>query len=261
MMRLCCVISGTFPASTAEMIDSYNIITLYVAITDSIILDHILGRNGRGPNFTIGSFVFSLGEEYLGYYTITYNGISLPFQFIPIYTLNECGPQSNLNFVEFIWDFYMLKCKLFAITAVPFDDENIRVLYLKHHRAASDGWTMRSLCYTCSNYHKNIVKNFVHNFDLSKNCTCNLYLRQPPSLRGLASQAVFRFMFNIEQFELSHETTYDQFVYAVHSRQVPLQNLIPNSYPKLNCRFTKELDDNSDHRLHLHCANETGITL
>jgi hypothetical protein len=34
MIGLCCIISGIFPAFTAEMIDSYNIITLYIAITD-----------------------------------------------------------------------------------------------------------------------------------------------------------------------------------------------------------------------------------
>jgi hypothetical protein len=64
----------------------------------------------------------------------------------------------------------------------------------------------------------------------------------------------------MEQFQLSHETTYDQFVYAVRSKQVPLQNEIPNSYPKLNCKFTRETNDN-DHRLHLHCADEIGIIL
>ena len=67
MMGLCCIISGIFPAFTAEMIDSCNIITLYVAITDSIILDHILGRNGREPKFTIDSFVFALGEDFWNY--------------------------------------------------------------------------------------------------------------------------------------------------------------------------------------------------
>ena len=97
LMGLCCVISGTFPAFTAEMINSYNIITLCIAITDSIILDHILGRNGREPNFTIGSFVFSFGEDDLGDYTIMYNGISLTFQIFPIDTLNERGPHSNIN--------------------------------------------------------------------------------------------------------------------------------------------------------------------
>jgi len=85
LMGLCCVISGTFPAFTAEMINSYNIITLCIAITDSIILDHILGRNGREPNFTIGYFVFSLGEDFWNY-NITYTGISVPLQIIPIPT-------------------------------------------------------------------------------------------------------------------------------------------------------------------------------
>jgi hypothetical protein len=67
MMGLCCIILGIFPAFTAEMIDSYNITTLYIAITDSIILEHILGRNGREPNFTIDSFVLSLGEDFWNY--------------------------------------------------------------------------------------------------------------------------------------------------------------------------------------------------
>ena len=184
------------------MINSYNIITLYFAITDSIILDHILRRNRKGPNFTIDSFVFSFREEDLGDYTIMYNGISLPFQIIPIDTLNECGPQSNLNFVEFIWDFYTMKCKLFAIRAVPFDNEAIRVTCLKHHRAASDRWTIGSLCYNCTKYH-NFIRNFLHNCDLSRNCMCNLYLHQPPSLRGLESQAVFHFKFNIKHLIIS----------------------------------------------------------
>jgi hypothetical protein len=92
----------------------------------------IFGRNGKVPNFTIGSFVFSFGEEDLVDYTITYNGISVPFQIFPIDTLKQCGSHSNLNFVEFIWNFYLMKYKMNAITAVPFD-ENIRVLYLKHH--------------------------------------------------------------------------------------------------------------------------------
>jgi hypothetical protein len=83
MMGLCCVISRIFPAFTAEMLNSYNIITLYIAITDSNISDHILKRTGREPNFTLDSLVFSLREDFWNY-NITYNVISLPFQFIPI---------------------------------------------------------------------------------------------------------------------------------------------------------------------------------
>jgi hypothetical protein len=75
MMGLCCIISGLFPAFIAEMMDSYNTVTLYIAITNSIILDHILERNGRDPNFKIASFVFSMRED-LWNYTVTFHGIS-----------------------------------------------------------------------------------------------------------------------------------------------------------------------------------------
>jgi hypothetical protein len=93
---------GICPAFTTEMIDSYNIITLYIAVTDSIIFDHILGRNGREPNFTIDPLYFHWGKIFG---IIMYNGISLTFHIIPTDTLNKCRPHSNQNLVEFVWNY------------------------------------------------------------------------------------------------------------------------------------------------------------
>jgi len=59
----------------------------------------------------------------------------------------------------------------------------------------------------------------------------------------------------MEHFELTHETTYDQYVCALHSKKVPYQNLITNTYPKLICKFTAER--NRCDRLHLDCIRET----
>jgi hypothetical protein len=143
---------------------------------------------------------------------------------------------------------------MFAITAVPFD-KDLRVLYLKHHRAASDGRTIHWLCYRCRNDYKNNIRNLFNKCNLSDKGTCKLCLRHPPSLRGLASRTIFHFTYNIEHFTLTHETTYDQYVYAVHSKQVPFRNLIPNMYPKLMCKFTKEI--NRDDKLHFDCVCET----
>ena len=208
-MGLCCAISGSFPAFTAEMLDSYDIMTLNVAITDSIIVDYILGINGiMVQNFTVVSFVFSHREAY--YFSITYNDISLDFKIITLDTLKNCGPLSNLNFVEFLWDASSKeKCTSFAITAVPFPNEIIRVTCFKYYRAASDGLTMRALCYTCTEFHTHHTRKTYspHTCKLSKDCACNLCLRQPPSLRGLAFQAVFHLTFSIENFKLSPETT------------------------------------------------------
>ena len=127
---------------------------------------------------------------------------------------------TTFHLVEFVWNYSnIMKCTVFAIVAVPFD-KDLRVLYLKHHRAASDGWTIYSSCYRCRNDYKNNISNSLHNCNLSNNYTCNLCLRQPPSLRGLVSQTVCHFTYNIEHFTLTHETTYDQYVYAVHSKKL-----------------------------------------
>jgi hypothetical protein len=75
---------------------------------------------------------------------------------------------------------------------------------VKHHRAASDGWAIHSLCSNCRNDFGINIWNLIYNCNLSENCTCNLHLRQPPSLRGLAGDFVFHFKFNTEHFSLTH---------------------------------------------------------
>jgi len=211
-------------------------------------------------NFTFGSFVFSHQEA--EYFNVTYSDISLGLKIKTIDTSKNCGPQSNLNFVEYLWgSSFKQKYELFAITAVPFPNEIIRVAYLKHYRGASDGLTMRGLCYTGTEFHtrSTVTLYSQHTCKLPKDCACNICLRQPPSLRGLTSQAVFHLTFNIENFKLSPDTTYDLFEYAVRSNRVPIQNLIPNSFPILNLMFTHE--SNSVLNLHRHCANKTGFDL
>jgi hypothetical protein len=71
-------------------------------------------------------------------YEITLEDISVPFQIVAIDTSKECGPRSNLNFVDFVWNYLiLLKFKKYAIVTVTFDTP--KILYLKHHRAASEG--------------------------------------------------------------------------------------------------------------------------
>jgi len=170
------------------------------------------------PDFIIDSFIFSFKGDFW-IYNVTHYGISLPFQIVPIDTIKECGPHSNLNLVEFVLDFSaFIKCKMFAITAVPLDNDNSpRILYVKHNQAASEGWMIHSLCSNCRNDFKINIRNLIYNCNLSETCTCNLRLHQPPSLRRLVSHFVFHFKCNIEDFSLTHETTYDQYKYAKKS--------------------------------------------
>jgi len=66
-----------------------------------------------------------------------------------------------------------------------------------------------------------------------RSCRLNLCLRQPPTLRGLASYTVFHFTFHFNQFTLPCITLYKQYQHAVNSNIVPNQKFIPHTYPVL----------------------------
>ena len=81
-------------------------------------------------------------------YDVTHSDISIIFQILPVDTLQECGPHSSLNFVQFLGNHLaLLNIKMYAIVPVPTDIPCI--LYMKHHRAASDGGMTNSLCDPC----------------------------------------------------------------------------------------------------------------
>jgi hypothetical protein len=127
------------------ILSSCYVITLCTARTNSIVLDLLLKRNvNRGR---MGHFAFKFREENDDFMNceITLGDISIHFQIVVIDTSKECGPCSSLNFVEFIWNhIVLLQFKKYAIVAIPF--ETSKILYLKHHRATSDGWKTILLC-------------------------------------------------------------------------------------------------------------------
>jgi len=88
---------------------------------------------------------------------------------------------------------------MYAVVAITSDTPYI--LCIKHHRADSVGWATDSLCDICSNQYKGIHSASIDDCNFSVSCKCKVCLRQPPSLRGLASHTVFHFISNIKQFK------------------------------------------------------------
>jgi hypothetical protein len=127
--------------------------------------------------FRIYSFIFSFKEDFF-YYVITYYVIPLPFQIVRVYIIKECGPQSNLNSVEFVWNFSTsIKLKTVAIAAVPFhNDISPHNLYVKKHRAARDGFMIQSLCSNCRSTFKMHIRNLTSNCKLSEKCIYVTYV-------------------------------------------------------------------------------------
>jgi hypothetical protein len=68
-------------------------------------------------------------------------------------------------------------------------------------------------------------------------CSCIMCKRQPPSLRDICSDIYFR---NIQNFELTVLTTFEQYVSAVNSEQVHFEQLLPPEFPLIRIRFRYE---------------------
>jgi len=171
---------------------------LHIARTSSSILENFYRK---AETFVIEPFQFRITErqEYHAFpdfstYEITFEDVTLAFSVTiidvstfygePVYS----GSKSNINFSEFIWEYlYCFAVKSYSIVCVPFNTPT--VLYLQHHRSNSEGWKSLVLCNNCVKEILNILKPMVGNCISDPSCRCNVCLRQPPSLRNLASHS------------------------------------------------------------------------
>jgi len=122
---------------------------------------------------------------------------------------------------------------------------------------ASGGWTQTSLCRSCVLNYLPVFDDFIPECSDSTSCRCHVCLRQPPSLRNLASYAVFHITHNLSEFTLSSETLYHHYVRAVKSKNVPVERLIPNTIPHLCCTFARVKDSHSVKRYHKACVEHS----
>jgi len=120
--------------------------------------------------------------------------------------------------------------------------------------ADSGGWTQTSLCRSCVLNYRPVFDDFIPECSDSTSCRCNVCLRQPPSLRSLASYAVFHITNNLSEFTLSSETLYPHYVRAVKSEIVPAVRRIPNTFPHLRCTFARSKDSLIVKRYHKACV-------
>ena len=127
---------------------------------------------------------------------------------------------------------------MYAIVSVPLSTPT--VFYLRHHRAASEGWTSGSQCTECSKEFKLLLQPFVGNCTKTYSCRCNVCLRQPPSLRSLASYTVFHLTFNLSAFTLTSKTLYYQYLYAAESGIVSDDRLVPHEFTSLYNNFVRD---------------------
>jgi hypothetical protein len=78
-----------------------------------------------------------------------------------------------------------------------------------------------------------------------------------------ASHVLFTLTLNIERFELTANTTYDAYFFAVRSGRVAFDRLLPPAFPRISTYFIFLADPNLKRHKHcpsggrLNCAHET----
>ena len=259
-LNICCALMGTYPAYVAGVlsshyVDSLRLSQLCIARTKSPILDNIYRKF---PTFEIGPFRFHItaDEEYANcpdysVYDITHDDVTVPFLLVVVDVSVHFGSIYSINLVEFMWEnACIFAFKMYAKICVPLDTPTF--FYLNNHGDISGGWSPDYLCKECLDKFQPLLRPFIGNCTGTRSCRSNVYLRQAPSLRSLASYTVFHLTFNLSEFKLTRRTLYHQYVYAVKSDIVPFDRLIPLTFPKLQCTFVR--DDRCDVRKRFHKA-------
>ena len=142
--------------------------------------------------------------------------------FFGVSTTKDCGPESNLDLVQFCWDyaerFSSIKYAIMILPKfcfkLPFGISLIKTICIQYYRARSDGWKDKVNCITCTSQYKATLKPLVH-CPIPAACRCNICLRQPPSLHDAASHVLFRHVYNIQHLlRFGSSTTFNEYVYA-----------------------------------------------
>ena len=244
---------------TAGLIHSYASGSIFVALTYVPLLDLLFRRLANPPDeFLIGGFKFVLAdaddELDICFYTVTRGeSFSMLISFFGIETPVQCGPPYNLNLAHFIWEYSeRLSFVKHAILLFPSNCRHPPLIFLKYYRARSDGGSDVDECQACTERYQEALRPF-HNCELPNICHCNICTRQPPSLRDSASHILFKWVLDLERFELTCYTTYSQYDFAIVSGRVDELHLLPPNFPRIVIRFRFRTFEN---RFHHHCQGE-----
>jgi len=241
----------------AGLFDTYNLASLFIAMTYSPFLQHLFQQDPELPfNFYDHGFLFEFLHvdvvEDIFYYDISYGSeFKMSFAFCGVDTTQNCNPSSNLDFVNFIWQNYeRFTFAKYCLTFVRRDYlAPPELVCLKHYRAESEGWRYDIHCPACVTRTQNILRPATR-CQRPNDCSCSICRRQPPSLLASASHTLFHMVLELDRFALTIETTYDQYIMALRSRRLSVQQLLHPNIPHIRLRFRCS---SFSKKFHSHC--------
>ena len=138
-------------------------------------------------------------------YVVSRGVLQYRISFLGIDSEVECGTQSNVDFIQFVWRHCeaMYTFRKHASTVLSDRDGFVqRLLCLRQYDVPSAGWFFASGCPTCMGLARAQFRLLTGCLAPDEACDCTICMRQPPSLRDLAFYSYYTLVLNIERSEL-----------------------------------------------------------
>jgi hypothetical protein len=255
--RLCFFLTGSFVYYTAGIFQGYSGASLFIALTDTPLTRLLFQLDGNEiETFWLGGFEFHLLESEpeadLFIYTITKGEFHLQGTVFGVDVSEPTGVLGSVDLIHFVWNnFESSYHKRYAITVILSDiTDGHPTLLLHKYMAGADGWKDNTGCPLCDSEFRDVTRRQTF-CQLPGACACKVCVRQPPKLFDLALRVYSKMVYDLEHFEVTHNTTHDQYVYASTSERVLYFRLLPPGYPNpiLSFRFST-----MDTRFDTHCS-------
>jgi hypothetical protein len=252
-----CSYLGNFPAYLAGVLRSYGRIEIAIVATSNIFLFNILQR-GNGYSLTFNFRFFQFYLETVGDYYTNYRvsrGESVFYRTIYLVNCSIVTRHSNLNLVNYFWEnCELVPCRRYSIVLLLIDVPISNIYFLKHHMIERVGWTSRLICTSFVLKTKRGMQRYVVGCDKTEACKCVMCLRQPATLKSIASHSVFRVLFNSASFALSVETSYEEYKFMANSAKISPRRLFPEkALPTLDYSYSYH-PQFPPYRYHMECC-------
>ena len=240
-----------------------------VALKDNPLINLLFQKREEiVRTFTISLFQFTIQQVDVAndvcLYSVKRGRFSVMMGFIGVDSWITCGKYSNVSFVHFIWQYFeQFGIRKHALTILPAPhtraslSNRLRLLCLRHYRAASTRCNFYSACVACRDEFQEDLRPFTGCVAPGETCICRVCRRQLPSPKDMASDVVFSLVYNINRFGLTCDVTFDQYVYVVDSKRVEVWRLLPPDFPSITLEF--QFEGCPLHKFHSHCPVDTSL--
>ena len=225
--NVCCAIVGNYPLYLANKLSDFDQVVIYLARPKKCNKNLRWLINGAKTSFCLNGLHFQLqnSEPDKYQYTVFYNSLTVNIRIFCMPAL--CGKNYNrdmsLNLLHYLWNKIGERVLHYGIITIPVHEKG-RIVYTHQYNSES-GWnnlppmTNEKTVLEYTKLYRKQCKTKNHQ-------TCNMCVKNAPKLKDLASNVVFQFVFGIQHFSLSNDTTFSQVQCVANSIYCSVEQLV-----------------------------------